>query len=65
MKVAELTVEELQSLIRETVEEVLAERFDESSPPVQADLVDRLSAPADAGADRPAAEVARHLGLQW
>ncbi len=65
MKVAELTVEELQTLIRETVEAVLAEHFDESALPLRTDVAERLRAVPDSAQDTPVAEVARRLGLDW
>ena len=61
MKVADLTEEQLQTLIRRTLEDVLAERFDETEA-----LVERVVASIQSG-DRglPLEEAARALGLDW
>jgi len=66
MKVADLTVDELQALIRQTVEDVLAEWLDESELPVRDELAERIRtsiASGDRGA--PIEEAARRLGLDW
>ncbi len=66
MKVADLTVDELQALIRQTVEDVLAEWLDESQLLVRDELAQRIRASIASG-DRgtPIEEAARRLGLDW
>ena len=66
MKLAELTLEELQTIIRRTVEDVLAEWLDEADLPLREDLVERVRASIASG-DRgvPIEEAARRLGLDW
>ncbi len=66
MKVADLTVDGLQALIRQTVEDVLAEWLDESELPVRDELAERIRASIASG-DRgtPIEETARRLVLDW
>ena len=66
MKVADLTVEELQELIRATIEDVLGEYAIDSDGAVKADVAARLRASLDSGnRGIPLEEAAKALGLDW
>ncbi len=66
MRVADLTVEELENLIRATVEAVLDEYVVEDDGAMKPAFIERLRASLASG-DRgvPLEEAARSLGLDW
>lgn len=68
MKVANFTAEELKAVIRESVEEVLAEYLTDPDEglTLRSELRERLlAAEASDETDLPAEEVAAELGLTW
>ncbi|MCY7277183.1 MAG: hypothetical protein LH702_26510 [Phormidesmis sp. CAN_BIN44] len=71
MHIKDLTIEELKSLIRETVLETLEEFLDdpdegkEMRPEVKQQLIESIRRTQAGERGIPAAEVAKKLGLTW